>query len=708
MGIISDFLVKNITIVFFFYGLAFYSMGLALFLAGRRASKFRLARAIRPLAWFAILHGINEWMDMFQRIAELEVGLLVPVWYKWLQLGILVLSFMMLLVFDLVLLSPKTTAYHKIGNAVTLILVFFSANILLVQRVYQLNAQNILIVADVLARYLLAVPAALFGAWALFEERKNLRQHQMPQFGKDLLISAIALLAYGALGQLFVGKTFLFPSNYINSEVFLDFFGFPIQLFRGAVAMVIAIYMVRVLNIFETESRRELESAQQAKLHTQRTAIETERRINREKEHLNQELRMKTQELSVLLGVSNLLSLPIDAQEQNKKVLQYIVDSLLFPDGGLLILKNYQGKNPRVDAAIGFVEKSESNGDEFYVIARALGNRCMSEGHSICHHADGEQIVFDPQEAREWTSCQSAIAPVIMLGLPLSTQKGITGALVLTQTENLEQRSLSVNEFNLVLGISQQLGLSIENARLHQDIQRHEKVLSKLLHRVVGAQETERKRIARDLHDATGQSLTAIGLGLRGVEGLVDGRPDTAKSHIQQLKQYNDTAMRELRRIIADLRPSQLDDLGLDAALHWYTKRIEKEYGASIHLDIQYSAASLPADYETEIFRITQEALSNVMKYAMAESITVRLIEYENHIELLVADDGIGFSPSEMLHGTEKQKGWGLLGMKERAQLLGGNCLIESSPGQGTTVRVTIYKQHEEEEADVENKTVIG
>jgi len=707
MGTISSFLVKNITIVFFFYGLAFYSMGLLLILANRHRSKFRLARAIRPLAWFAILHGINEWMDMFQHVVELEVGLVVPAWYKWLQLAILILSFMMLLVFDLVLLSPKSTAYHKIGNAVSLMLIFLGANVWVVKQVYQLNPVDVMTATDVLARYLLAVPAAFFGAWALFEERKNLRRHQMPQFGKDLLISAIALLAYGAFGQLFVGKTFLFPSNYVNSEVFLSLFGFPVQLFRGVVAIVIAIYMVRVLNVFEIENRRELTSAQQEKLHTQRVSIETERRINREKERLNEELRMRTQELSVLLDVSNLLSLSIDAQEQNQKVLQYIVNSLSFPDGGLLILKDYQSETVTVNTAIGFVEKAESNGDVPYAVAQALGKRCMAEGNSICHHADGEQIVFDAQGTRDWTSCKNAIAPVIMLGLPLSTQKEIIGALVLAQTTNRKQRSPLVDEFNLALGISQQLGLSIENARLHQDVQRHEKVLSKLLHRVVGAQETERKRIARDLHDATGQSLTAIGLGLRGVESLVDKRLDTAKLHIQQLRQYNASAIRELRRIIADLRPSQLDDLGLDAALHWYAKHIQKEYEISVQLDIQYSAASLPADYETEIFRITQEALSNVTKHAAAESVMIRLTEHENYIELLVVDDGIGFSLSKVLHGTDTQKGWGLLGMKERAQLLGGHCIIESSPAQGTTVRVIIFKQHKEE-SNVEDKIITG
>lgn len=707
MGIISRFLVQNITIVFFFYGLAFYSMGLALMLVGRRTSKFRLALAIRPLAYFALLHGINEWMDMVQRIAELELDIILPMWYQWAQLAILVVSFLMLLIFDLVLLSPQSTAYHRIGNTVSLMFVFWLANVLVVTGVYRLTLPEILVVGDILARYLLAVPASLFGAWALFKQQKTMRRHQMPQYGRDLMISAAALLAYGVLGQFFVAKTFLFPSNYINSEIFLQVFGIPVQLFRGGVATIIAIYMVRAVNVFEMESQRKLAVAQYEKLQAQRAAIETERRINREKDKLNEELRLKTQELSVLLEVSNLLALPVDPHRQTQNALQYIVNSLMFPDAGVLLLNDRQSDNPAIDATVGFDGDATAEENSAYAAAQLLGERCMQEGKSICRHMDGQEIAFDPQEAREWASCRGAITPVVMLGLPLTTQKGIIGALVLAQTEKPGERPLSVNEFNLALGISQQLGLSIENAKLHQEAQRHEKVLAKLLHQLVGAQEAERKRIARELHDATGQSLTAIGLGLRGAESLIAENPAQALSHIQQLKRYGAAALGELRRIIANLRPSQLDDLGLDAALHWYVDQFRQQYGLSVRLEVRYSEASLPPDSETAVFRITQEALTNVAKHANAESVVVRLTEYESYIELSVVDDGRGFYPSRVLQESEQRDGWGLLGIQERAQLLGGKCHIESSPGQGTRVQVIIPKKDEGEEY-VNDKIAIG
>ena len=120
--------------------------------------------------------------------------------------------------------------------------------------------------------------------------------------------------------------------------------------------------------------------------------------------------------------------------------------------------------------------------------------------------------------------------------------------------------------------------MSIKNTRLEQDGERQEEILRALLDRVVEEQEHDRKRTARELHDATGQSISAIGLGLRGAETLVVQNPDTAVSHIQQLKKYSADALKELRRIIANLRPSQLDDLGLEPTIHWYVHQFEAQY----------------------------------------------------------------------------------------------------------------------------------
>jgi len=247
-----------------------------------------------------------------------------------------------------------------------------------------------------------------------------------------------------------------------------------------------------------------------------------------------------------------------------------------------------------------------------------------------------------------------------------------------------------------MLGIAQQLGLSIENARLHQQAQEREKLLGDLLHQAVGAQEAERQRIARELHDAIGQSLTAIALGLRGTEAILDKDPSVAAGHIGELRSFSTNALDELRQIIADLRPSQLDDLGLVAALQWYVREFEKRYPLQIHFTVEGSPIRLPAEYETVLFRIAQEALTNVAKHANASHATVKLEIYPTQVCISVWDNGRGFDREQVLQSPHT--GWGLLGVQERTALLGGEYEIDSAIGRGTHIQVRVPLMRETED----------
>ena len=174
-------------------------------------------------------------------------------------------------------------------------------------------------------------------------------------------------------------------------------------------------------------------------------------------------------------------------------------------------------------------------------------------------------------------------------------------------------------------GIAQQLGLSVANALLQEQAQEREQVLGELLNQVVGAQEAERRRIARELHDATGQSLTAISLGLRGVEGYLmqmdeTGDPRVLIPQVKELRTFGQNALGELRNLISDLRPPQLDDLGLAAALRWYIQAYEKRRAITVQFRIEGDDNRVPAEYRTVLFRIVQEALTNIAKHAEAEN----------------------------------------------------------------------------------------
>jgi signal transduction histidine kinase len=690
MNPISAFFVRNIAIVFFFYGLAFFVMGLALALASRRESEFRFVQAIRPLAAFGILHGIHEWIEMFQKIATLTRGYTPTIGQEAARLAILVTSFFMLLLFSLWLLNPQRTKRGRVYLPASGMVGLWAAGLLVITVTLKPLPTEIVALADVLARYSLGIPAAMLGAWALMAQQRTFREHNMPQFGRDLVWCATALTLYGAVGQIFVRQTLLVPSTIINSTLFLQWFGIPVQLFRGVMAAVLAFYMVRALNAFELESQRRLEEANQAKLEAQAAVIEAERHNSREMERLNEELRLTAHELSLLLDLSNLLAAPIGLQDKLHRGLEKIVHSLHFPDAGMILLTRRETGTLQARASVGFpspddLDKRESQ----YIAALDLGEQCVVKAISICLHLDGTMIELPSEEILENPECRHHLSPVAMLGLPLSAQHQVIGSIVLGQLRSNPEKRLSFDEFRLMVGIAQQLGLSIENVRLYQEAQERETMLAELLHQVVGAQEAEQQRIARELHDATGQSLTAIALGLRGVESVISRDPSVAIDQLKELKSFSTDALGELRRIIADLRPSQLDDLGLVAALQWYVNEFEKRYPVHTDFVTRGDRCRLPSEYETVLFRITQEALTNIAKHADASQANVKLEFQPAQVLLTIKDDGCGFDLAETLE-KDRQDGWGLLGIQERALLLGGRCDIDTAPRHGTRIRVSV------------------
>ncbi|MGL4649683.1 MAG: sensor histidine kinase, partial [Caldilineaceae bacterium] len=236
------------------------------------------------------------------------------------------------------------------------------------------------------------------------------------------------------------------------------------------------------------------------------------------------------------------------------------------------------------------------------------------------------------------------------------------------------------------------------------EAQAREQTLAHLLRQVVGAQEAERRRIARELHDATGQSLSAIAMGLRGLvnasqpgedgDSGVAAEPSSSPRLVRQaesLQSFATDALGELRRIIADLRPPQLDDLGLAAALRWYAQSLRERYPTLL---LSFTAAAeparLPAHYETVIFRVAQEALTNVVRHANATQAWMWLEVKPHEVVLTVQDNGRGFDPALALAGRGDAPSWGLLGMRERALLLGGRYEFKSAPGQGTLIRLIV------------------
>ncbi|MDX1435306.1 MAG: sensor histidine kinase, partial [Anaerolineales bacterium] len=227
------------------------------------------------------------------------------------------------------------------------------------------------------------------------------------------------------------------------------------------------------------------------------------------------------------------------------------------------------------------------------------------------------------------------------------------------------------------------------------EAQRREALRGELLRRVVAAQEAERQRIARELHDETGQSLTAIGLGLRGVRQSYSNDPEKASLNLRNLEGMAVSSLQELQRLIADLRPSHLDELGLPAALRWYAGELHARTELEVEVEISGAPRPITGAAKTALFRVAQEALTNVVKHAQATCVLVRLEFQDDSISLAVKDDGRGFQYQSSLDSN--YTAWGLLGMRERASLLGGSFSVDTYPGAGTTVLVSLPYQEEGE-----------
>jgi signal transduction histidine kinase len=488
----SDF---TFILIYFFYGLAFFSMGLLVALEGGRASDSRLRKALRPLAGFGLLHATHEWFEMFERIGSSYGQPESPI-FNGAGLAILAFSFVSLAAFGGYLLAKNETAQRL------MLVVPIGLEALWVFGLLSLRGRfpvdQIWDVADVWTRYSLAIPGSILAAVGLIVQQRAFRQSGLITFGRDTLWAAVAFGWYGLVGQLFTRASALPPSNIINQDLFAQWVGLPVQVFRALSAGAASMFVIRFLRAFQFETDRQI------------------------------------------------------------------------------------------------------------------------------------------------------------------------AALQIAQLEEAQQRETQRGE---------------------------------LFRRVVAAQEAERQRIARDLHDETGQSLTAIGMGLRGLSTTLHNPNtiDQATNTLRHLETLAANSLTELQRLIADLRPSHLDDLGLSAALRWYVGTVQDRTGLKIKVEITGGERNVSSTVKTALFRVVQEALNNIVKHARAKNVNILLAYEEDQVRVWVKDDGSGFDVRAKKAATRRPS-LGLVGMEERANLLGGSFLLQSKIGEGTMIEVRVPYHYEETE----------
>ncbi|MBP1619864.1 MAG: Phytochrome, two-component sensor histidine kinase [Acidobacteria bacterium] len=273
------------------------------------------------------------------------------------------------------------------------------------------------------------------------------------------------------------------------------------------------------------------------------------------------------------------------------------------------------------------------------------------------------------------------------MGVPLIAGNQVIGILSLGKQE---PGFFADEHLRLTQALAAPAALAIQNAGLFEQVQAGRSQLRTLSRQLVEVQETERRTVSRELHDEAGQALTSLMIGLRLLEREA-GRRVALRARIAELKRVADGVQEGLHRLATNLRPASLDHLGLVAALRQYVDGLNAAGGPTFEFEATGSERwRLAGDVETAFYRIAQEAATNAVRHAGASRVVIRLERSSRRARLAVADDGKGFCPGEAAT-TERL---GLIGMRERAEALGGQFVIESARGRGTTVTVEVPRVH--------------
>jgi signal transduction histidine kinase len=476
-----------IVVIYFIYGLAFFSMGLSLSLENMRSPLLADRRVLRPLIVFGLLHGAHEWIEIFL-LQGVWSGIQFPMEAIWLRLIWLVVSFIPLIVFGVLMLHGK-----PLGNLWSVILSAGSLSLFMFILYLDSLSQGAVYPerVDPLARYFLALPGGILAGLGLWALSRQMRREGQTELVSRFLWAAIGFGLYG-LTQVFVSPVDMFLARNLNAGTFMDVFGFPVQLVRALVAVLITLNLIRAIQIVAHKREDQLISVQRDRL------------------------------------------------------------------------------------------------------------------------------------------------------------------------EALEQIQLELEE----------------KEALRRELLRH----------TVIAQEDERARIARELHDETAQFLTALSLNLATLRGML---PESQEMRViaERLQSLIRQMSQGIYRIVHDLRPAQLDDLGLVAALQVIADQELRRTGLRVTLQVVGNVQRLDTLIETVIFRVAQEAITNVARHARCDKARIELLFEPDEVYLIVSDRGVGIQDKAE---SSIRSGWGLEGIRERAESVGGRFRVYSPPEGGTVVAISI------------------
>ncbi len=334
------------------------------------------------------------------------------------------------------------------------------------------------------------------------------------------------------------------------------------------------------------------------------------------------------------------------------------------------------------------------------------------EGYAVVEVTGWGLVIVEP-----WTQAveptQEALRPVVIvliIGLiivAIFVSLGVQRVTDPIQNLVTQTRQVTAGDYDAQVNLSQireikELGMAFNE--MVDQIRRYRAGVRQYVADITRTEEEERKRIARELHDDTVQSLIAIGQRIELVKGTLDD-PAEAKTRLSELRTMVTGTIASVRQFSRDLRPLTLEDLGLRAAIQYLVNQLAQGEKIEVDLKVEGEVEGVSIDMEVAIYRILQEALNNVKKHARATKVKVWAKFTEEEITLIVEDNGRGFEVPEAMTDFASSGSFGMMGLQERAQLFGGDVIIESQPGVGTTVHMVMPRQPDQAQFEVGQAT---
>jgi signal transduction histidine kinase len=431
---------------------------------------------------------------------------------------------------------------------------------------------------------------------------------------------------------------------------------------------------------------------EQATIYAQELAAEVTRRKKSqvEREHLLKLERRQRLQAEALRRTATALSSTLNYEKVLDLILEQI-ELLVSPDTANIMLIN--GESARVLRRHSYRSGNLEAGTAPTILDIAdfpLLQTIYATGQPL--------IVSDVTATDAWASTPETDWITSYVGVPIRVRRRVIGFL---NVYSAEPDFFEDRDVEHLQSLAYQAGTAIENARLFQSVNEQGEQLRALTKRLTEVEEAERRQLARELHDQVGQNLTALSLNLKIVQTQIAAQPDTLTAAVtgqlvdrlaDSLDLVEETTVRS-RNVMDHLRPPALEEYGLLAALKWYVTGIQARTDIDVILNGAEPEPRLPVAIETVLFRITQEAMTNVTRHARAGRVEITLETVDDGVRLMIADDGVGFDPtaSEQIDADRRQH-WGLVNMVERAYAVGGRCRVDSKRGEGTRVIVEIKK----------------